>query len=392
LNLVQTGFSLQLVGVRIGFLLSLLRGAAGVFILWYGGHRVMEGALTIGDLMLFNTLTAYMLNPVQRLTTVNLQVQEALVALDRLYQIMDLELEENNTAQKVEFQRVRESISLRDLDFKYGCRSKVLDGICLEIPVGKTIALVGESGSGKSTLLKLLLRYYEPTEGSLSIDGVDLRDYSLESLRNRIGVVSQDPFIFNGTIRENVAAGRKDASLEEIIAATRSAGLEEFISGLPERYETMIGERGANLSGGQRQRLAIARALVRQPEIVIFDEATSHLDTMTESAIQRNLESAFNGKTVILVAHRLSTVRRADRIYVLHAGRIVQEGTHDELIRVVGRYQQLWNAQIGILDDASSDAADRPERPKRRNQAGVFESQFEPLAASGSWTQERVAS
>jgi ATP-binding cassette subfamily B protein len=179
------------------------------------------------------------------------------------------------------------------------------------------------------------------------IDETDMRDYALASLRSHIGLVSQEPFIFNGTLRENIGLGRLDATLEEISEAARAAGLQEFIANLPERYETIIGERGANLSGGQRQRLAIARALVRSPELLIFDEATSHLDTATERAIQESLKTALTGKTVVLVAHRLSTIKNADLIYVLNRGRIVQAGTHQQLIREEGPYRTLWGAQTG---------------------------------------------
>jgi ATP-binding cassette subfamily B protein len=214
------------------------------------------------------------------------------------------------------------------------------------------VAIVGESGCGKSTLLKLLMGFYTPTEGRVLIDGVDLHDFELSSLRSRIGIVSQDPFIFNGTIAENIALGRPDAPLNEVIGAARAAGLDDFIATLPERYQTVIGERGANLSGGQRQRLAIARALVCQPEILIFDEATSHLDTATERAIQESLRTALAGKTVILVAHRLSTIREADHIYVLHQGRVAEEGTHRSLVAQAGRYAALIHAQTDSNEQA----------------------------------------
>jgi ATP-binding cassette subfamily B protein len=226
----------------------------------------------------------------------------------------------------------------------------VLEHVSLRIPAGKTVAIIGESGSGKSTLLKLLMGFYAPTAGRILLDGVDLRDFTLASLRSRIGLVAQEPFIFNGTLRENIALGRPGATLEEITAAARVAGLEEFIMQLPERYETLIGERGANVSGGQRQRLAIARCLVRQPEILIFDEATSHLDTATERAIQDSLKTALAGKTVVLVAHRLSTIKAADCIYVLQRGRIVQAGTHRELLAQEGMYRTLWQAQTDGME------------------------------------------
>jgi ABC-type multidrug transport system fused ATPase/permease subunit len=211
---------------------------------------------------------------------------------------------------------------------------------------------VGESGCGKSTLLKLLMRFYDPTEGQILVDGVDLRDFDLASLRSRVAIVSQEPMIFSGTLRDNIALGDPQADLNEIIAAARAAGLEEFIAGLPERYETVIGERGANLSGGQRQRLAIARALLRKPDVLIFDEATSHLDTTTERAIQENLRGVFAGKTVLLVAHRLSTVREADLICVMHHGRLVEQGDHHTLMALGGRYAELWRSQIGESSSA----------------------------------------
>jgi ABC-type multidrug transport system fused ATPase/permease subunit len=276
---------------------------------------------------------------------VNLKIQDALVAVDRLYQVMDLELEPLGADNRAVFPGVREAVELREVSFKYGCRANVLDEVSLTIPAGKTVAILGESGSGKSTLLKLLMGFYHPTEGQVLIDGVDLRDFELASLRDRIGLVSQEPFIFNGTVRHNIALGRPDASPEQVLQAARAAGLGEFIAGLPERFETVIGERGANLSGGQRQRLAIARAILRQPEILIFDEATSHLDTATERTIQESLKTVLAGKTVVLVAHRLSTVKDADHIYVLHQGRVVEGGTHRDLLAAGGWYARLWRAQ-----------------------------------------------
>jgi len=342
---VQASFSLQKLGISMNALGMGVTGLAGVVILWYGGHRVMAGALTIGQLMFFYSLLGNLLGPLERLASMNLHIQDALVAMDRLYQIMDLEAEPLGDAKRAAFRGVRDAIELSGVGFRYGCRAHVLQGLDLRIPAGKTVAIVGESGSGKSTLLKLLMSYYAPTEGRIVIDGVDQRDFELGSLRGRIGMVSQDPFIFNGTIHENIALGRPGATREEVIEAARSAGLGEFIAGLPERYETAIGERGANLSGGQRQRLAIARALLRRPEVLIFDEATSHLDTATERAIQESLRTALAGRTVVLVAHRLSTIREADLIYVLHQGRVVESGTHRQLMAREGEYWGLWRAQ-----------------------------------------------
>jgi ATP-binding cassette, subfamily C, bacteriocin exporter len=337
---------------------TFLTALAGLVVLWYGSHRAMAGALTVGQLLFCYSLVGYLLEPLNRLASVNLKIQDALVAVDRLYQVLDLEVEQAGGGPKAQFQGVRDAIELRDVSFRYGCRDNVLDNITLRIPAGRTVAILGESGSGKSTLLKLLLGFHAPTEGHVLIDGVDMRDFELGSMRKRIGLVAQDPFIFNGSIRENITLGKPGAALNDVIAATRAAGLEEYVAGLPERYETLIGERGGNMSGGQRQRLAIARALLCEPEVLIFDEATSHLDTATERAIQASLRTALAGKTVVLVAHRLSTVRDADYVYVLNKGRVVEEGPPRQLLAQPGWYAALWQAQSY---DGDAPTLGRPE-------------------------------
>jgi ATP-binding cassette subfamily B protein len=354
IRLVKEVFSLQKLGISLSTLGTLVTALAGIVILWYGGHRVMDGALTIGQLMFFYTLLGYLLGPLERLASVNLKIQDALVAVDRLYQILDIELEQSAGDKKAKFAAVQRAIELQGVTFNYGCRANVLEQIDLRIPAGTTVAVVGESGSGKSTLLKLLMGFCRPTEGRILIDGTDIHDFDLASLRGGIGLVSQEPFIFNGTLHDNIALGRPGATLEQVMGAARAAGLDAFIASLPERYQTVIGERGANLSGGQRQRLAIARALLRRPEILIFDEATSHLDTATERAIQENLETALAGKTVVLVAHRLSTIQNADLIYVLNQGRVVEQGTHHQLLALGKWYAKLWRSQTGRAGDSSA--------------------------------------
>jgi ATP-binding cassette subfamily B protein len=346
-RIVQSVFSLQKLGISMGTAGSFLTAVAGIAILWYGGHRVIDGALTIGQLLFFYTLLGYLLGPLERLAAVNLEIQDALVAINRLYEIMDLEGEQLVDRRKITFDGLQEAIEFDDVSFNYGCRENVLETIQLRIPAGSTVAIVGESGSGKSSLLKLLMRFYDPVEGRILMDGQDYRDYELDSLRSRIGLVAQDPFIFNGTIRENIALGGGETTMGQIAEAARAAGLDQFIASLPERYETVIGERGANLSGGQRQRLAIARALLREPDILIFDEATSHLDTATEQAIQESMRTTLARKTVVLVAHRLSTIKDADIIYVLHDGQIAEQGSHRDLLTHEGRYASLWHAQTG---------------------------------------------
>jgi ATP-binding cassette subfamily B protein len=372
----QSLFSLQKLGISMNTAGTLLTALAGVVILWYGGQRVIGGALTAGQLLFFYTLLGMLLDPLQRLASLNLQLQDALVAVDRLYQILDLEAEPLCNDKKASFTGLRDGLELQEASFCYGCRAPVLEKVNLNIPAGQTVAILGESGSGKSTLLKLLMGFYGPSEGCIRVDGVDMRDLELSSLRSRIGLVAQEPFIFTGTLRENIALGRPEATLAEVMEVARAAGLEEFIAGLPERYDTVIGERGTNLSGGQRQRLAIARALLRRPDILIFDEATSHLDTATERAIQQNLKKALAGKTVVLVAHRLSTVKDADRIYVLRQGQIVQEGTHQQLVAEEGWYRTLWRFQTGDGAESGAPSAERKVRSPDRNGAALCALRF----------------
>ncbi|NND96632.1 MAG: peptidase domain-containing ABC transporter [Pirellulaceae bacterium] len=344
-KVVKSIFSLQLLGISLTSAGMIVNTVAGIATLWYGGHRVIDGALSVGQLLFFYTMLGYMLTPLERLAAANLSIQDALVAMDRLYQVMDLDAEDASDSSKAGFPSLRHSIELRDVTFRYGCRDDVLKNVSLKIPAGAKVAIVGQSGSGKSTLLKLLTRYYDPVNGQVLIDATDMRDFELSSLRRGIGLVSQEPSVYSGTVKENIALGNPDANMSEIISATKAAGLDRFVAGLPDRYDTLIGERGTNLSGGQRQRLAIARALVRKPQVLIFDEATSHLDTATEKAIQRSMQNEFANRTVVMVAHRLSTIRDADLIYLMDQGSVAESGTHDELIRQNGLYADLWRAQ-----------------------------------------------
>jgi ATP-binding cassette subfamily B protein len=382
-ELAQANFALQKLGLRMNGLGLFATSLAGIVLLWFGGHRVMEGALTIGQLLFCYTLLVYLLDPLERLSLVNLKIQDALVAIDRIFQVLDLEPEQRPDEQRAAFTGLQSAIALRDVSFQYGIRAKVLDNLTLTIPAGSTVAIVGESGSGKSTLLNLLLGFYRPTAGRILLDGTDLGDFDLNSVRDRIGLVSQDPYIFNDSVRANIALGRPEASLEEVIAAARAAGLDEFIAGLPERYATRIGERGANLSGGQRQRLAIARALLRRPDILIFDEATSHLDTTTERTIQQSLRTHLRGKTVVLVAHRLNTIRHADLICVLHQGRIVEQGTHEQLLERGGKYAALYHSQI-VAEDGSVGRRPNPNRSPGAEPRSTYDLLWE--AQGNLWT------
>ena len=345
----QAVFSLQKLDIRMNAAGMFITSLASVGMLWLGGQRVLAGALTIGELLFVFMLLTTLLEPLNRLATVNLKIQDALVAIDRLFQVLDLEAEPRGD-NRVPFKQLTRELELRNVTFSYGTRGNVLDDVTLHVPAGKTVAIVGESGCGKSTLLKLLLRFHQPNQGQILLDGTDLRDFDLATVRDRFGMVTQDTFVFDATIRENISLGAPQASLADVVAAARAAGLDEFINGLPQRYDTIVGERGANLSGGQRQRLAIARALVNRPDVLVFDEATSQLDTTTERHIQDNLRIALAGQTVILVAHRLSTVRDADLIYVLDKGRVAEQGTHQHLLAAGGHYAGLWRSQMSIHD------------------------------------------
>jgi ABC-type bacteriocin/lantibiotic exporter with double-glycine peptidase domain len=356
-NLLNAAFGQQKLSISATTIATFMMGAAGVVVLWYGGHRVMDGELSIGQLMFFYTLLGYLLQPLERLAGAHLQLEDAVVALDRLHQVMDLELEPGRD-KGVPCTGIATDITIDQVTFKYGSRAAVLDKLSLVIPAGKRVALLGESGSGKTTLLKLLQRMYDPTEGQVRIDGVDVRDFALESLRSRISVVTQDPFLFAGSLRENLLAARPGASAEDLLLAIRIAGLEQVIAALPERLETVVGDRGTGLSGGQRQRVAIARAILKRPDLLLLDEATSHLDSTTEAAVQEALETVLAGKTCVIVAHRLATVRTADLIYILHKGQIVEAGTHRELLAKGGRYTAMWTAQLGPIavdDDFAPD-------------------------------------
>lgn len=364
-DLAQSSFAMQMLNINVMSSNAFASGLATIAVLWFGGHRVIAGALSVGELMFFYTLLGFMLEPISRLATVNLQLQDALVAIDRLYEIMDLETEPCDP-KLAQFDGLQHRLELRNVSFRYGCRRAVLKNIDLQVPAGSTVAIVGGSGCGKSTLLKLLMRFYEPNEGNIFIDGVELRDHELKSVRDRVALVDQDAFMFDGTVRDNIALGCPHASMKDIIEAARLAGLEDVISGLPQRYDTPIGERGANLSSGQRQRLAIARALIGQPDILLFDEATSHLDTLVEQQIQHNLRAFLDRRTVVIVAHRLSTIRNADLICVMDQGQIVERGKHEKLLKQDGLYARFWQQQTSPrIGHSKADSAKPDGIPAR---------------------------
>ena len=325
----------------------VLQTLSTTLVLWFGARLVMTNQISIGRMMAFTSLLGSVISPILRMIGVWDKIQEARIAMERINDVLDSEPEQTKTQVNMVMPPVKGTISFKNVSFRYNPEGKnVLQNITLDIDAGETVALVGRSGSGKTTLANLILRLYNPTEGTVLIDGIDIRNIASSSLRRQIGVVLQDNFLFSGTIRENIALGVADPPMQDVITASMMAGAHDFISELPMGYETVIGEKGLTLSGGQRQRLAIARALFTKPKILILDEATSALDTESEKIIQQNLESIFKGRTVIVIAHRLSTVRNADRIVVLDRGTIVEQGTHYELMEKKGLYFYLNSQQL----------------------------------------------
>ncbi len=351
IKLLRSIFKLSFATNLQGFFKGLIELLGGVVILWVGADQVLKGYLSVGNLITYNSLLIYFLNPIKNLINLQPQLQTAMVAAERLGEILDLEIENGEEeSRKLAPQRLEGEIVYKHVSFKYGKRENVLDDINLEIKPGERIALVGESGSGKTTLAKLLLNLYPLEEGEILIDQNNILDIKKDVLRTKIAYVPQETFLFSGSIMDNLALGLEHITMEEIVEASKMAKAHDFINELPLRYETLLDENGANLSGGQRQRLAIARAILKKPNILILDEATSNLDSITEGAIESTIRQLSRSMSTIIIAHRLSTIKLCDRIYVLDKGKIIEEGTHKELVSVGGRYASLWREQISGLE------------------------------------------
>jgi ATP-binding cassette subfamily B protein len=330
-----------------GSLKSMVQLIGGLVILWVGAIQVMDGNMTIGQLLTFHALLAYFLNPIRNLIDLQLSLQTAIVSAERLAEILDLELEKDETEyKKVAPKKLKGKIHFNQVDFRYGTRQLVLEGVDIKINPGERIAFVGESGSGKTTLAKLLLNFYKVEKGEILIDDYNIQDINRETLRQRIGYIPQNIFLFSGTVEENLRLGNEGAALEEIIEVCKVTTVHEFINQMPLRYNTYLDENGNNLSGGQRQRLALARALIKKPDILIMDEATSNLDSTTEKAIEKLIKENYQEMTMIIIAHRLSTIRSCDRLFVLDRGHIIEEGIHEELLNHRGKYYALWESQF----------------------------------------------
>ena len=321
---------------------------ASTGLLVYGGWQILQSQLTLGDLMMFLVYLTMLLGPIATLTGSAVQFQNNLAGLDRILDVLATpkELQDREGAIRLERKQVRGDVRFESVSFRYPEGEQwILKDINLHALAGQTIAIVGRSGAGKTTLCNLVARFFDPEQGRILIDGVDLKDVQLHSYRQLLGVVEQDVFLFDGSIAENIAYGRRGATTAEVIEAAKAAAADEFIANSPNGYETLIGERGFKLSGGQRQRLAIARALLADPKILILDEATSNLDSESERLIQGSLALLLDQRTAFVIAHRLSTIIHADQIIVLDAGQIVQCGTHSELLEQHGLYQQMVRLQ-----------------------------------------------
>jgi ATP-binding cassette, subfamily B, bacterial MsbA len=327
--------------------LTELIGAFGtVALLWYGSNLVLDGEMQPPAFLGFLMMAVRLYTPAKWLSRFQSIVQPGLIAAERIFEFMDAPVEVHDRVDARPFTGVNEAVRFEHVSFAYETDAQVLDDVSFVVPVGTVVALVGPSGAGKTTIADLLARFYDPTEGRITVDGVDLREFSTRSLRTRMGVVAQDTVLFHDTVRANIAYGLDNVSQEAIEQAARAAHAHEFITQLPETYETVLGERGTRLSGGQRQRLAIARAILRDPAILVLDEATSALDTESERLVQEATEQLLAGRTTFVIAHRLSTVRHADQILVLREGRIVERGRHDELITLGGAYRRLYDLQF----------------------------------------------
>jgi ATP-binding cassette, subfamily B, multidrug efflux pump len=345
-NLSSTAARLQAVNAP---LLVLLSNIGVVIIIWYGGWLVIQNQLSLGELVAFTTYLAFLVDPIRRLGLIIPAIAIAASSAERIFEILDAVPDVKDSPDAQELPKVKGNVRFEHVTFSYRrgkSQVQVLKGVDFEVQAGQVVALLGLTGSGKSTVISLLPRFYDPTAGRVTIDGFDLKQVSLRSLRTQIGIVMQETTLFAGTVRENIAFGRAGVTETEIITAAQAAQADEFIQRMPGGYDTRVGERGVTLSGGQKQRIAIARALVLDPRLLILDDATASVDTETERLIQKAYEHLMEGRTTFIIAHRLSTVRRADLILVLERGMVVASGTHESLLLASALYQEIYHRQL----------------------------------------------
>src|SRR5215469_7953692 len=327
---------------------ALLLGIVSVLMMELGGHKMLAGTMTPGQWFAYSAFLAFLIAPVFQIVAIGTQITEAITGLERTREILNEKMEDDSPGRTASLERVDGLVEFQGVSFAYESRKEVLHEIGFQSEPGTVTALVGPSGAGKSTMIGLIAAFYVPSAGKVLVDGVDLATAKLNSYRTQLGVVLQETFLFDGTIRQNVAFGRPNASDEEILAACRIARVDEFAESFEQKYDTVVGERGVKLSGGQKQRVSIARAILADPRILILDEATSSLDSESEALIQEGLRYLMRGRTTFVIAHRLSTIRRADQILVIEAGRVVERGTHTSLLAAAGRYYDLYTKQHGV--------------------------------------------
>lgn len=344
---------------------SMIVAIAVTLILWRATAGVIDGTMTLGDLVLVNAFMIQLYIPLSFLGVIYREIKQSLADMERLFALLDQHREVANAPEARPLEVRGAEVTFSHVDFSYETKRQILFDVDFTIPAGTTTAVVGHSGSGKSTLSRLLFRFYDVNQGSIRIDGQDLRDVTQKSLRQAIGIVPQDTVLFNDTIEYNIAYGKPDASREEIVAAAKASYIHDFIESLPDGYASMVGERGLKLSGGEKQRVAIARTLLKNPAILIFDEATSALDTRAEQAIQAQLKEIARDRTTLVIAHRLSTIADAAQILVLDHGRIVERGTHAQLLAADGMYAQMWMRQQVRGEDEEADASASPSDGER---------------------------
>lgn len=335
---------------------QLLVTLSTILVLWFGGQMVIDGRLTIGELVAFNSYLLLFAQPVQQLTWLVNQAGEASAGAQRTFEILDIQPEIHSAPDSMHISALAGRVEFQDVSFNYqGETAHALSNINLVVEPNQVIALIGPTGSGKTSLVNLIPRFYDANQGVVRVDGIDIRQVELTSLRQQIGIVLQTSLLFSATIHENIAYGRPDASRDEVIQAAQAAQADEFISQLPNGYDTVVGERGVTLSGGQRQRVAIARALLMNPRILILDDSTSSVDTETERLIQKALDKLMEGRTTFVIAHRLSTIRRADLILVMQAGKIIERGKHAELLKLNGLYREIYDLQLRDQEQLRED-------------------------------------
>ncbi len=372
----------------LGLSSTVLLGFVGAAVMYVGGREVLAGRLTVGGFFTYTVFLGFLVAPVFQIVSIGTQLTEALAGLERTREVLGERPEDQDPRRTVPLASVRGQVEFEQVVFAYEPDRPVLEGVSFQAAPGTVTALVGPSGAGKSTIIGLVCAFHTPTGGRILVDGADLTTVTLASYRSRLGVVLQETFLFDGTIRENVAFSRPEASEEDVLAACRIARVDEFAEGFPEKYDTVVGERGVKLSGGQKQRVSIARAILADPRILILDEATSSLDSESEALIQEGLSYLMRGRTTFVIAHRLSTIRRADQILVVEKGRIVERGTHAALYAAGGRYFEMYTRQHGVesnlfLAPGEGETAAEAQAPEPAPAGGPAPPRF-PILGGGA--------